>query len=131
MSIPVPRSPSHSQHHHHHVVEFAQGQLMTASIFSTTYNCGNCTPDSLDLEVTLPLWIPLGHDLYVIAVSLLIDLFVFILIFILFTDLFFGTWPLCHRGELVDLFIYFYFILIIILEILYYISSPLYVIAVS
>jgi len=37
-------------------------------IFATTYNCGGCTPDNLDLEITLPLWLPLDFDLYIIAV---------------------------------------------------------------
>ena len=39
------------------------------SIFASTYNCGGCTADGLDLEVMLPYWIPPDHDLYIIGVS--------------------------------------------------------------
>ena len=38
------------------------------SIFVSTYNCGGCTADGLDLELVLPLWLPLGHDIYILGV---------------------------------------------------------------
>lgn len=42
-----------------------------ASIFVTTLNCANLSPAELDMcEDTLRAWIPHGHDLYVVGVSL-------------------------------------------------------------